>query len=136
MKKPDYVLRSALLMNTTVAALVAERVHPVMAPGKPTLPFIVYRRVGIQRSQALGGPMGLPRLTLEFNIYGATYDSARQVADAVRACLDGYGGSLENTTVEQTSLESESDDFVSLAGAELPAVYAVTQNYDVWYQEI
>lgn len=135
MKKPDYVLRSALLNSQPVAALVAERVHPVMAPGSPTLPFVVYRRISIQRSQSLGGPLGLPRLSVEFNIYGATYDSARQVADAVRACLDGYGGSLENTTVEQTSLESESDDFVSLAGAELPAVYAITQTYDVWYQE-
>jgi hypothetical protein len=54
----------------------------------------------------------------------------------VRAVLDGYAGSFDNTQVRQTSLESETDDIVSLDGSEVPNAYAVTQTYDVLWQEI
>jgi len=49
--------------------------------------------------------------------------------------LDGYGGTADNVTVKQTSLEDESDDFVTLAGADLPPVYRITQTYDLLWQE-
>jgi hypothetical protein len=77
----------------------------------------------------------MPRVTVEYGIYGTTYEQARDVADRMRVILDGYGGTVDNTTVNQTSLENESDDFVTLAGADLPPVYQVTQTYDVWWQE-
>lgn len=79
--------------------------------------------------------MGMPRVTVEFSIYGATYENAREIADAMRAVLDGYGGVSGTTQVNQTSLENETDDFVTLAGADLPPVYQITQTYDVWWQE-
>jgi hypothetical protein len=53
----------------------------------------------------------------------------------MRRVLDGYGGTSDNTEVKQASLEDESDDFVQLAGADLPPVYQVTQRYDVWWSE-
>jgi hypothetical protein len=72
---------------------------------------------------------------VEYSIYGTTYEEARRVSDAMRLVLDGYGGSSDNTEVKQASLEDESDDFVQLAGADLPPVYQVTQRYDVWWSE-
>jgi hypothetical protein len=79
--------------------------------------------------------MGVPRVSVEFAIYGSTYEQARDVADAMRLVLDGYGGTSNNTEVKQASLEQESDDFVTLTGADLPPVYQITQSYDVWWQE-
>ena len=77
----------------------------------------------------------MPRVSVEYSIYGTTYEEARQVADAMRRVLDGYGGTSDNTEVKQSSLEDESDDFVQLAGADLPPVYQVTQRYYVWWIE-
>ncbi len=77
----------------------------------------------------------MPRVSVEYSIYGTTYEEARRVSDAMRLVLDGYGGSSDNTEVKQASLEDESDDFVQLAGADLPPVYQVTQRYDVWWSE-
>jgi hypothetical protein len=37
--------------------------------------------------------------------------------------------------VSQVSLENENDDFVTLAGADLPPAYQITQQYDVTWQE-
>ena len=79
--------------------------------------------------------MGVPRVTVQYSIYGTTYEQARDVADSMRTVLDGYGGTVDNTEVKQTSLEDESDDFVELAGADLPPVYQITQTYDIWWQE-
>lgn len=134
-KYPEAVLRSALVANATVTALLGARVYPVLAPASAALPFVTWRRTGIERSQTLGSPMGVPRVTVEYSIYATTYEQARDVADAMRVCLDGYGGTADNTEVKQTSLETESDDFVTLAGADMPPVYQITQTYDVWWQE-
>jgi hypothetical protein len=136
MKAPERVLLTALTSSTAVFSLIGARVKPLVVPTETPLPYVTWRRIGIQRTQTLGSPLGTPKLTLEYSIYGATYDQAREVADAMRVVLDGYGGTVDNTTVKQTSLENESDDFVSLGGAELPPAYQITQVYDVIWQEI
>lgn len=135
LKSPEAVLRTALVGTTAVTSLVSSRIYPVLAPASAALPFVTWRRSGIDREQTLGGPMGMPRVSVEYSIYGTTYEEARQVADAMRRVLDGYGGTSDNTEVKQASLEDESDDFVQLAGADLPPVYQVTQRYDVWWIE-
>jgi len=37
--------------------------------------------------------------------------------------------------VSQASLEAESDDFVTLAGGDLPPAYQITMTFDTWWQE-
>lgn len=134
-KYPEAVLRTALVGNTNVTAIVSSRIYPVLAPASAALPFVTWRRSAITREQTLGPPMGVPRVSVEYSIYATTYEQARDTADAMRRVLDGYGGTADNTEVKQTSLENESDDFVTLAGADMPPVYQVTQTYDIWWQE-
>jgi hypothetical protein len=135
LKSPEAVLRSAMVGTTAVTSLVSSRIYPVLAPASAALPFVTWRRSGIQREQTLGGPMGMPRVSVEYSIYGTTYEEARQVADAMRGVLDGWTGTALGCTVSQTSLEDESDDFVTLAGADLPPVYQITQRFDTWWTE-
>lgn len=135
MKSPEAVLRSALVGNTSVTSIVASRIYPVLAPAQAQLPFVTWRRSGIQRSQTLGGPMGMPRVSVQLDSYATTYEGARDLADRVRLVLDGYSGTVDNTQVNHVSLEQEQDDFVTLAGSELPPVYSVQQTFDVWWQE-
>jgi hypothetical protein len=79
--------------------------------------------------------MGMPNVSVEMQSLAATYEDAREVADRVRLVLDGYGGTVNNTEVKNVSLENESDDFVQLAGGDLPPVYQVTQTFNVLWQE-
>lgn len=135
MKSPEAALRSVLIRAPAVAILLGTRVYPILAPASAALPFVVTRRSGISREHTLAGPMGVPTVNVEFQTYAATYEEARQVADRVRSVLDGYGGTVNNVEVKHVSLEQESDDFVQLAGGELPPVYQVTQTYIVLWQE-
>lgn len=135
LKSPEAVLRSALLASQPVAAIVGSQVYPIIAPATATFPLITWRRSTIRREQTLTGPMGTPTVTVELTIHGTSYEEVRDLADKVRSVLDGYGGTSDNTTVNQAALVNESDGFETLAGADLPIVYQVTQTYDVLWQE-
>lgn len=135
LKSPEAVLRSALVSSTSFTTLVSSRVYPVLAPATASLPFVVWRRTGITREQTLGLPMGVPKVTVEYEVYGTTYESARTVADTMRRILDGYGGTVDNTEVKHVSLENESDGFAVLEGDQAPPAFSVTQQYDILWQE-
>ena len=137
MKSPEAVLRNALLTDPAVAAIVGFRIYPMryVGPSPVQLPLIIWRRARILREQTLGSPMGVPRATVEFYLYAESYSAVRNLADKCRARLDGYGGTFHNTHVEQASLEDESDDLVTLEGAET-SLYSVLQTYDIRWQEI
>jgi hypothetical protein len=135
MKSPEAVLRSALVGNTSVTAMVGTRIYPLLAPKTAALPFITWRRSGISREHTLAGPMGVPNVSVEMQSFAATYEDVREVADRVRLVLDGYGGIVNNVEVKHVSLEQESDDFVQLAGGDLPPAYQVTQTFNVLWQE-
>jgi hypothetical protein len=115
---------------------VGHKVYPQLAPAADDMPFITWRRTANQREQTFTGPMGVPKVSVDFLLFAGTYLQVRKLADAVRAVLDGYAATFDNTQVRQTSLESETDDIVSLDGSEVPNAYAVTQTYDVLWQEI
>lgn len=134
-RSPETVLWNAVISDASVTSLVGHRVYPQLAPAVDSLPFITWRRSTISREQAFVSPVGVPRVSVDFVIFAETYLQARKIADSVRRVLDGFGGFFDNTTVKQTSLESESDDVVSLDGSEVPNAYAVTQTYDVMWQE-
>jgi hypothetical protein len=135
MKSPEAVLRTALVGNTSVTTMVGTRIYPLLAPKTAALPFITWRRSGISREHTLAGPMGMPNVSVEMQSFAATYEDVRQLADRVRVVLDGYGGTVNNVEVKHVSLEQESDDFVQLAGGDLPPVYQVTQTFNVLWQE-
>ena len=135
MKSPEAVLRTALVGNTSVTSMVGTRIYPLLAPKTAALPFITWRRSGISREHTLAGPMGVPNVSVEVQSFAATYEDVRQLADRVRLVLDGYGGTVNNVEVKHVSLEQESDDFVQLAGGDLPPVYQVTQTFNVLWKE-
>ena len=80
--------------------------------------------------------MGVPTLTVSIAVFASTYEQARRVADAVRGVLDGWHGDAYSVSVLQVSLETESDDFVTLEGGDLPPVYQITLTFDILWQEI
>lgn len=135
LKSPEMVLHNAIISDASVTSHVGHRVYPHLAPAVDSLPFISWRRLSIRREQTLSSPMGVPFVQVEYLAFAESYLEARQIADAMRAVLDGYSGSFDNTTVRQTSLDAEEDQVVSLDGSEVPNAYAVSQTYEILWQE-
>ena len=135
LKSPEAVVRAALVANQSVAALISTRIYPVVAPSSAQLPYIVWRRSAVRRSHSLAGPTGTPVVALDFEMYAATYEGARDLADKCRIVLYGYGGTLDNVELSNTTLDNEYDGFAVLQGSDLPIEYTVTQSYSVLWQE-
>jgi hypothetical protein len=135
LKSPEQVLRGRLIQDAAVVALLASRVYPVIAPSSAALPFVTYRRTGITRAMTLGGPAGTPNVFVDFAVFAATYETVRELADAMRKSLDGWSGNAYGVTIGLVSLTAELDDYVQLQGSEVPPVYQVTQTYDILWSE-
>ena len=136
LKSPEQVIMRQLAVSPATAIELGHRVYPVLAPASASLPFATVTRSGIEREQTLSSPMGVPTLTVSIAVFAATYEQARRVADAVRGVLDGWHGEAYSVSVLQVSLETESDDFVTLEGGDLPPVYQITLTFDILWQEI
>ena len=135
-KSPEAAVRSALVADAGVAAIIGSKVYPILAPASADLPFVTWRRIGVQRQQSLSGPIGMPSVLLSVDLFAETYEAVRELADAVRLCLDGWGGTANNVRVANVSLTNEADGFVTLAGGDLPPVYTVQMTLSILWQEI
>ena len=136
LKSPEAILRNALVSDEQVQALISGRIYPLRYVGTAAIefPLIIWRRARVLREMAMNGPVGLPRVTVEFYLYGTTYETARDLADKCRRVLDGFAGVLDNTEVRQASLMDEADDLVEIEGAE-SSLYLVRQTYDLFWVE-
>lgn len=136
LQSPENALATVLLTNPGVAAIIGQRVYPVIAPAAADIPFLTWRRSAVQRSHTLSGPMGLPSVILAVDLYALTYEGVRDLADKVRLALDGYGGSPSDSIhVANVSLDNESDGFIQLAGGDMPPVYSVTMTFSILWSE-
>lgn len=136
LQSPENALATVLLTNPGVAAIIGQRVYPVIAPAAADIPFLTWRRSAVQRSHTLSGPMGLPSVILAVDLYALTYEAVRDLADKVRLALDGYGGSPSDSIhVANVSLDNESDGFIQLAGGDMPPVYSVTMTFSILWSE-
>lgn len=136
LKSPEKTVADALIADATVTAILGDRIYPVLAPATAPLPFATWRRQAVQREQTLSGPMGLPTVILALELYAETYEQARELADACRLKLDGWGNAMSSSvSVRLVTLSNESDGFVQLAGGDLPPVFSVTQTYTILWQE-
>ncbi len=137
-KSPERVLYRRLVTSPLFAVAAGFRVYPVLAPYSAEVPFVVYERTGIERNATLGSlaAVGTPVVTVALTIYGVSYVQCREIADACRDSLDGWGGSSYGIEVKRVTLDLESDGVAQLDGGELPPVYQVTQTYDVLWQEM
>lgn len=103
-------LIAALAADATVNASVGARVYALKSADGAGLPRIVFTRVSAERPSRFEGGSALQKIRFQLDCYGADFDAARTLAEAVRAALDGYtGGALHGATLinEQDGLGAE-----------------------------
>lgn len=129
---PEKMVVDRLVSYPDVSAVIGDRIFPVIAPDTAAVPFATWRRVAVSREMTLTGPSRMVSVTIALDLVTTGYESVRKLADSCRACLDGWGGQIGNSTyVRNVSLQNEADGFAQLAGGDLPAVYTVSQTYTI-----
>lgn len=132
-------LEQELVTATHTATYLAgnpNRVYPLVIPqkvvrGAAQTPCVVYETGGVDRQTTYCGTSGLVRTTMRLDSYAEDYNTAKEVAQAVREVLSDFRGTLGGTVeVRHAKLETEFDlqDFE-------PGLYRVSQSWTIWHVE-
>lgn len=87
-------LRTLILDNPAAAALLGEKVYPVLAPQEVSPPFALISVIANEGSPIKGAVSPVDFVTFGVATYAKTYNIAQQSDAAVRAGLDGYRGAV------------------------------------------
>lgn len=97
--------------DTDVAALVGNRMYPVVLPQSVTLPALRYLLSDDVPGQTQEGPDGLWRPRLQFDCYATRRSQARDLARAVLARLNGYQGAMGGSTIGALQAQNQLEMF-------------------------
>lgn len=91
-------LRNYVLASTGVTDLISTRCYQNSVPRDASLPFVWFRRRGVEYLGVLGETEDTPyREFYDFECVSETLTEADSVADAVRGRLNGSSGTLGST---------------------------------------
>lgn len=129
-------LRSALLANSGVAAIVGPRVHQSRIPQSINKPYIWINRSGTIDDECLGASLGASPLEEQFDIecWSPSLEESQQMADAVRTALHNTRpGSWQSTTVAAIIVTDQTDDYLPQGGDDETQFYS-SLNATISYQ--
>lgn len=103
-------LQQRLVADGDFAALIANRLYPVIWPDAPTFPLVTYQRVSTVTQNMLSGPLSMATVRMQYDAWGITYSDAKAAAAALTASLEGFQGTLPNgIAVDNIVLDSSFD---------------------------
>ena len=100
------IIRAMLVAAPDVMAR-ASKVYPVVED-KAELPYVVYRRAALKQDPVKRG-QGADTVSIEILCYTAAYTKGVELAEAVRAALDGKQGSADGLTLRSCYLEDSEE---------------------------
>jgi len=102
-------MKVAILADTTLAALVGTRVHPLVFPYKVTFPCITYRVISGALVPNVGGDDYISRL--QYDIWSREYDDTNEIKDAMFSLFNLMGGNIGGQEVISTAIDLTFDTF-------------------------
>lgn len=94
MKDVRKALRSYILGDAAIVALVVDRVYAIKIPQGEPPPSIVITRISGPGDYHLQGPSGLISLRVQVDAWAKTADAAAALANLIKDRIDGYRGAM------------------------------------------
>ena len=99
-------------------------------------PFVVYRRIGTERTYSNSGYSGLASPRIQVDCVASDYATARLLADEIRLALQAFRGTVGGIVVCAIFLDEEMDiSEERFEGHEQP-VERVVLDFLVWHHEV
>jgi hypothetical protein len=108
-------LRTYILNSTAIADLVGTQVYQNNVPVGVALPFVWFRRRGVEYLEILGEAETVPyREFYDVESVAESLNEADSIADAVRTRLHGASGTLGSTDAvyQWVGVQDQADDYV------------------------
>ena len=119
----EEALRTILLADPTLYALVGTRIYPVQLPLDCTLPALSYFQV----SEPFNRITGTPRFQID--IFSNDYSQVKQIKAAVENALNGYSGTINGHNIEIIVPLSSFESYDSETG-----VYHIPYDFKIIYR--
>lgn len=132
MSSPEALVREVLLADPVISGAVGgTRIYPLVRPQGSPLPAITYQRVSQTRADPLVGRERVASIRLQIDCWSAKYADLKTLAQDVSEVLHGHGTTDPPPALRAIrALPGERDDY-----DEGPAVYRVSSDYSVWWEE-
>ena len=108
-------LRTHLLADGDVAALVVARVYPLKLPQEPTYPALTYEIVSDIPYRGLSGDHDKEVIRARIHCWAETFAGATDLARKVRTAVADFSGTMGTTAVASVKFETWSDLFEDTA---------------------
>lgn len=133
-------LRSFLLADPAIVALVGARIRPWGMGKTDAFPRVRYHRVDGPRLRTLKGQRGVVHPRFQLDCEAETYTEARDVADAIRDRVDPndgtpFSGLMGDVWVQSIRVESDPDNYDPPADVSAIGVHTVPLDVVIWYEE-
>jgi len=129
-------VRSILIADADVSALISTRVFPWMRQQGTTFPAIVYELDGTEPEQGLGGYQSLTRAELSISSIAETYGGAKTLAAHVRDALNGYTGTPTNGVAIKSLVHDNDIGIVEDSQiGNSRGVSIIESSYIIWYSD-
>lgn len=125
----EEALHTKLIEDSALGNLIGTRVYTLRLPQKPTYPCVVLSRVSTSEGLAHDGPIGYEIMRLQIDSYATTFASARAVADAVRAALNGASVTIGDVVIHAINFENQIDNW-----GDWLEIWRITQDYMVQWR--
>lgn len=129
-------LRTHLLADTAVAAIVGTRIYHGIASDEVALPYITFAMRGKNSLSHAQGGAALAHTLYEVNSWSGTAAELETLRDAVRESLANFRGVVSGVDIRALFLESDVDfhETRESRGRAVP-VYSAAQTYRVSHVE-
>lgn len=107
----ESALRTRALAVSAVSDLIVARMYPLKLPQAPSYPAVSYTRVSGPRLYAHDGAAGMAEGRFQFDVWAASYASAKAVGAALRGALEGFVGTSEGVDIASIFCVNESDEY-------------------------
>lgn len=107
----EEALVTSLTAHTGLSALVGTRIYSVRKPQSPTMPAITYQLVSEDIAHTISTDSGYSRPVFQFDIWAASYSSAKAVLKQLRLALINYtgGDASVDATLAGNTIDSYDD---------------------------
>lgn len=127
-------LRSHLLADPDITALVDQRIAWAVRPRQDQLPSIALHRIDGIRDYAMVAPTGLVTSRVQVDCWATTNKEADRISKAVRGALSGLRTMINGVEFQGAFLEIEID-YSEDGPAPDELLHRVSTDYRIWHSE-
>jgi hypothetical protein len=126
-------LRTYIAASTAINQYTSTRIHYAQVPQSSAYPHVWFRITSDTEERTMDGAGGIHEAYVDLECAGLTQTSAQTVATALKDRLDGYAGTMGNSSCKACFLRDKDDDYIPFSNQSDEGVVVIAFTAHTWY---